>query len=69
MTVSEGLRNASGTVIASLLTPLVERDADSNVQFFGTGALADLLCEEIESKLQIKSVRGDTMDYLQRSFI
>ena len=34
----------------------------------GTGALADLLCEEIKTKLKIKRVRGDTFGYLQRSF-
>jgi 6-phosphofructokinase len=34
----------------------------------GTGALADVLCEEIKSKLGIKRVRGDTFGYLQRSF-
>jgi 6-phosphofructokinase 1 len=35
----------------------------------GTGALADLLCEEIKSKLGIKRVRGDTFGYVQRSFL
>jgi 6-phosphofructokinase len=43
--------------------------ADVNVQLSGNGALADLLCEEIKSKLGIKRVRGDTLGYLQRSFI
>ena len=33
------------------------------------GALADLLCEEIKSKLKLKRVRGDTFGYLQRSFV
>jgi 6-phosphofructokinase 1 len=47
----------------------VERDAHGNVQLSGTGALADLLCEEIKAKLGIKRVRGDTFGYLQRSFI
>ena len=46
----------------------VEKDAHGNVQLSGTGALADLLCEEIKSKLGIKRVRGDTFGYLQRSF-
>ncbi len=67
--VSEGIHDASGTPIASLLTPEVERDAHGNVQLSGTGALADLLCEEIKSKLNIKRVRGDTFGYLQRSFL
>jgi 6-phosphofructokinase 1 len=34
-----------------------------------SGELADLLCDEIKSKLGIKRVRGDTFGYLQRSFI
>ena len=39
------------------------------MQLSGTGALADLLCEEIKTKLGIKRVRGDTFGYLQRSFV
>jgi len=39
------------------------------VQLSGTGALADLLCDEIKRKLGIKRVRGDTFGYLQRSFM
>ena len=67
--VSEGIHDASGAPIASLLAKDLERDAHGNVQLSGTGALADLLCEEIKSKLKIKRVRGDTFGYLQRSFI
>jgi 6-phosphofructokinase len=67
--VSEGIHDASGEAIASLLSSEVERDAHGNVQLSGTGALADLLCDEIKSKLGIKRVRGDTFGYLQRSFI
>lgn len=67
--VSEGIHDASGTPIASLLAKDLEQDAHGNVQLSGTGALADLLCEEIKSKLNIKRVRGDTFGYLQRSFI
>ncbi len=67
--VSEGIHDASGAAIASLLSSEVERDAHGNVQLSGTGALADLLCNEIKSKLGIKRVRGDTFGYLQRSFI
>jgi len=52
-----------------LLVKNQEHDAHGNVQLSGTGALADLLCDEIKSKLQIKRVRGDTFGYLQRSFI
>ncbi|MYN00721.1 diphosphate--fructose-6-phosphate 1-phosphotransferase [Pseudoduganella sp. DS3] len=67
--VSEGIHDASGEPIATLLAKEVERDAHGNVQLSGTGALADLLCDEIKAKLGIKRVRGDTFGYLQRSFI
>src|SRR5476649_259637 len=70
--VSEGIHDASGAAIATLLAQkagnAVERDAHGNVQLSGTGALADLLCDEIKDKLGIKRVRGDTFGYLQRSF-
>src|SRR5439155_1209191 len=66
--VSEGIHDAGGTAIAAKLAKEVEVDAHGNVQLSGTGALADLLCEEIKTKLKIKRVRGDTFGYLQRSF-
>jgi ATP-dependent phosphofructokinase / diphosphate-dependent phosphofructokinase len=67
--VSEGIHDASGNAIASKLSTNVERDAHGNVQLSGTGALADLLCDEIKARLSIKRVRGDTFGYLQRSFL
>ena len=67
--VSEGIHDASGEPVATLLAREVERDQHGNVQLSGTGALADLLCDEIKGKLGIKRVRGDTFGYLQRSFI
>lgn len=67
--VSEGIHDAQGQPILAQLTQNLERDAHGNVQLSGTGALADLLCEEIKSKLGIKRVRGDTFGYLQRSFL
>jgi 6-phosphofructokinase 1 len=67
--VSEGIHDASGVAIASQLGKDREHDAHGNVQLSGTGALADLLCEEIKARLKIKRVRGDTFGYLQRSFI
>lgn len=67
--VSEGVHDASGAPIAALLAKDLEHDAHGNVQLSGSGALADLLCEEIKSRLKIKRVRGDTFGYLQRSFI
>ncbi len=67
--VSEGIHDASGQPIAAQLAKDLERDAHGNVQLSGNGALADLLCEEVKTKLKIKRVRGDTFGYLQRSFI
>jgi len=67
--VSEGIHDASGAPIATLLAKDLERDAHGNVQLSGNGALADMLCEEVKAKLKIKRVRGDTFGYLQRSFI
>ena len=67
--VSEGIHDAAGAPILAQLAQDLERDAHGNVQLSGTGALADLLCEEIKQKLGIKRVRGDTFGYLQRSFI
>lgn len=67
--VSEGIHDDGGAPIAAKLAKDLERDAHGNVQLSGSGALADLLCEEIKSKLKIKRVRGDTFGYVQRSFI
>src|SRR6185369_17267176 len=58
--VSEGIHDDSGKAIAEKLAKNVERDAHGNVQLSGTGALADLLCDEIRNQLKIKRVRGDT---------
>ncbi len=71
--VSEGIHDAQGKPILALLAKGsksdLEQDAHGNVQLSGSGALADLLCEEIKAKLKIKRVRGDTFGYLQRSFV
>ena len=67
--VSEGIHDAAGVPILAKLAKSIEHDPHGNVQLSGTGALADLLCEEIKTKLGIKRVRGDTFGYLQRSFI
>jgi len=66
---SEGIHDSNGNPIITQLTRQVERDAHGNVQLSGTGALADLLCDEIKRKLSIKRVRGDTFGYVQRSFM
>ena len=67
--VSEGIHDAGGTPILARLAKQLEHDAHGNVQLSGSGALADLLCEEIKNQLGIKRVRGDTFGYLQRSFL
>jgi 6-phosphofructokinase 1 len=67
--VSEGIHDESGKPIITQLARQVERDAHGNVQLSGTGALADLLCDQVKQKLGINRVRGDTFGYLQRSFI
>ncbi len=67
--VSEGIHDENGVPIITKLAKEVEKDAHGNVQLSGTGALADLLCEEIKTRLGIKRVRGDTFGYLQRSFV
>ena len=67
--VSEGIHDGSGTPIIAKLASQMEHDAHGNVQLSGSGALADLLCEQIKQQLKIKRVRGDTFGYLQRSFV
>ncbi len=67
--VSEGIRDASGQSIVSHLAKRAEQDAHGNLQLSGNGLLADLLSEEIKTKLGLERVRGDTFGYLQRSFI
>ncbi len=68
--VSEGIHDEAGTpIITRLGAGGIEKDAHGNVQLSGTGALADLLCEQIKTRLNIKRVRGDTFGYLQRSFL
>ncbi len=67
--VSEGIHDEAGVPMLARLAKDLEHDDHGNVQLSGSGALADLLCEEIKSKLKIRRVRGDTFGYLQRSFI
>ncbi|MCK8061366.1 MULTISPECIES: 6-phosphofructokinase [unclassified Fusibacter] len=67
--VSEGIQDAEGNAIIATLSKTIERDAHGNVQLSGTGALGDLLVNEIKEKLNIGRVRSDTFGYLQRSFM
>jgi len=64
--VSEGIADADGTAIASKF--MTEKDSHGNVQLSGTGALGDLLANEIKKRTEISRVRADTFGYLQRSF-
>lgn len=64
--VSEGISDEQGTPIASKF--IKETDAHGNAQLSGSGALGDLLSEQIKAKTDIKRVRADTYGYLQRSF-
>jgi 6-phosphofructokinase 1 len=67
--VSEGVSDEDGVPIITKLSKTVEKDMHGNVQLSGTGALGDLLSDEIKTKLGIKRVRSDTFGYLQRSFM
>jgi 6-phosphofructokinase len=67
--LSEGIHDGEGAPLSAKLAATVEKDAHGNVQLSGSGALADLLCDRIKSKLGIERVRGDTFGYLQRSFV
>ena len=64
--VSEGIRDAKGTLIAAKFSS--ERDSHGNLQLSGTGSLGDLLARAVKEKTGIKRVRADTFGYLQRTF-
>lgn len=66
---SEGIHDGDHKPIISKLAKHVEHDAHGNVQLSGTGALADLLTDLIKKETKITRVRGDTLGYLQRSFL
>ncbi len=65
--VSEGIVDENGTPMIAAFTG-GEKDAHGNVQLSGTGALGDLLANEVKA-MGIKRVRSDTFGYLQRSFV
>jgi len=64
--VSEGISDAKGTPIIAAHTK--EVDSHGNLQLSGTGALGDLLANELKKRTGIQRVRADTFGYLQRSF-
>ena len=64
--VSEGIADRKGTAIAATFSK--EVDSHGNVQLSGTGALGDLLADELKARTSFSRVRADTFGYLQRSF-
>ncbi|WFB36302.1 6-phosphofructokinase [Kiritimatiellota bacterium B12222] len=64
--VSEGICDSKGTPIIAAHTK--EVDSHGNLQLSGTGALGDILAEELKKRTGIARVRADTFGYLQRSF-
>ena len=64
--VSEGISDELGAPIAARFSK--EFDTHGNIQLSGSGALGDLLANEVKMKLNISRVRADTFGYLQRSF-
>lgn len=67
--VSEGIQDENGVLVMERLLDTLDSDDHGNVQLSGSGALGDLLADEIKAKLKISRVRADTFGYLQRSFI
>ncbi len=67
--VCEGITDEKATPIVTKLTQSQEKDAHGNIQLSGTGALGDLLAEEVKKKLKISRVRADTYGYLQRCYM
>lgn len=67
--VSEGIQDSRGNSILTSYLGSNERDAHGNIQLSGTGALGELLSNQVKEKLGIKRVRADTFGYLQRSFL
>ena len=65
--VSEGIRDAKGTLFAAKFAA-GERDSHGNLQLSGTGALGDYLARHLKAEAGIARVRADTFGYLQRSF-
>ncbi len=66
VTVSEGIVDSDGASIAAKFT--TETDSHGNIQLSGSGALGDLLVNEIKTQTKISRARADTFGYLQRSF-
>ncbi|TWH48776.1 6-phosphofructokinase [Sporomusa sp. KB1] len=67
--VSEGICDAGGVPIIATMRKDLEIDAHGNVNLSGTGAIGDLLAQQVKARLGISRVRSDTFGYLQRSFV
>jgi 6-phosphofructokinase len=63
--LSEGIRNATGQLVAA--TFIKEVDSHGNAQLGGSGALGDHLATELKARTSITRVRADTFGYVQRS--
>jgi 6-phosphofructokinase 1 len=66
--VAEGVQDEKGQPLLVQLK-CAEKDAHGNFQLSGTGALGDLLVQQVKEKLHIEKIRTDTFGYLQRSFV
>jgi 6-phosphofructokinase 1 len=66
--VCEGVADVQCVPIITCLIQCEEKDAHGNVQLSGTGALGDLLADQVKKKLKISRVRADTYGYLQRCY-
>ncbi|HHX11709.1 MAG TPA: 6-phosphofructokinase, partial [Clostridiales bacterium] len=66
--ISEGVQDENGIPIVSKYISN-EKDAHGNIQLSGTGALGEILSQQIKQQLGIQRVRSDTLGYLQRSFM
>ena len=66
--VSEGIQDENGIPIVSKYISS-EKDSHGNLQLSGTGALGEILSQQIKQQLGIQRVRSDTLGYLQRSFM
>jgi 6-phosphofructokinase 1 len=67
--VCEGVADVECVPIITCLIQSEEKDAHGNIQLSGTGALGDLLADQVKKKLKISRVRADTYGYLQRCYM
>ena len=66
--ISEGVVQ-DGEPLLARLSKQTEADAHGNLNLSGSGALSDHLAETVKRELAIARVRGETLGYLQRSFL